>query len=133
MGHLSLECLMDTVAHVRPWMLWLALTIPSLGNCAGWRRASMPYPASFEPRQQVQVWYNGRNVLWHGVELRGDSIRGIPYHRPLDCDSCRLALPLPVDSLRLGSLERVGWFVAASPWIVGAALLVYLRWEWGDD
>ena len=28
---------------------------------------------------------------------------------------------------------RVGWLVAASPWILGALLLIYLRASWGSD
>jgi hypothetical protein len=38
-----------------------------------------------------------------------------------------------VDSLRFGSLERVGWLVAASPWVLSALLLIYFRATWGSD
>ena len=104
------------------------------GGLAGWRRAPTPLPPCVAPRQQVQIWPRGHNILWHGVEIRGDTLLGTPYHRPLACDSCRQRLPLAaVDSIRLGSLEQVGWVVAASPWLLGAALLAYLRFSWPSD
>ena len=104
------------------------------GGLAGWRRAPSPLRPSFAPRQQVQIWQREHSLLWHGLEIQGDTLLGIPYHRPLACDSCRQRLPLAeVDSLRLGSLEQVGWVVAVSPWILGAALLAYLRFSWPTD
>ena len=41
-------------------------------------------------------------ALWHAVIVTQDSVSGVPYNRPLDCDSCRQSLPLfQVDSLRM--------------------------------
>jgi hypothetical protein len=103
------------------------------GGLAGWERAPVPIPDSFALRQQVQVWRGDHSLIWHAVERQDSTLSGIPYHRPPDCDSCREKVPLEtVDSLRLGSLERVGWLVAASPWILGALSLIYLRATWGD-
>jgi hypothetical protein len=82
----------------------------------------------------VQVWHGAHNVVWHGVQRHSDTLTGIPFHRPLDCRGCREALPVAsVDSLRFGSLERVGWLVAASPWVLSALLLIYFRATWGSD
>jgi hypothetical protein len=42
-------------------------------------------------------------LRWHAVVVRHDSISGVPFVRPPDCDSCRRALPLDlVDSVRVG-------------------------------
>jgi hypothetical protein len=105
----------------------VALMSGCAGGVAGWHRVPEPIPPAFAPRQQVQVWQDGRNVLWHGVEVRGNSLTGIPFQQPLSCASCRRNLPLAaVDSLRSGNMERVGWLMVASPWLLGAACLLYL-------
>jgi hypothetical protein len=62
------------------------------------------------PRQQVQVWSGDRAQQWHAVVVTNDSVSGIPFVRPVSCDSCRLALPrAAVDSLRLGSPSTGFW------------------------
>jgi hypothetical protein len=122
--------------HLRAFRLGLATLLLNscAGGLAGWHRASGPLPASFPPRQQVQVWQGTRHTLWHGVQVQSDTIGGIPFQRGLDCDTCRQRLPLvAIDSVRLGSLERVGWIVAASPWLISATLLICLRASWGSD
>jgi hypothetical protein len=36
-----------------------------------------------------------------------DSVTGVPFHLPPDCDSCRVAVArTTVDSMRLGNKER---------------------------
>ncbi len=80
----------------------------------------------------MQLWQGGKSTLWHGVEIRGDTISGISFHRPLESADERQYLPLTtLDSVRLGNLKRVGALVAASPFLLAAALLVYLRLAWG--
>lgn len=38
----------------------------------------------------------------HGLTVLADSLRGIPSPAPLDCDSCRVAVPrAEVDSIRV--------------------------------
>lgn len=125
-----------TAGRARGRLPWAAAATFLLSGCAGglagWNRVPPPLPAAFETRQQVQVWQGSRNTIWHGVQIRADTISGIPYHRPLESDSSRRHLPLAtVDSVRLGSLQRVGALVAASPWLIAAALLVYFRLAWG--
>ncbi len=40
---------------------------------------------------------------WHAVMVNRDSLSGIPYNKPLDCDSCRRSISLiEVDSLKKG-------------------------------
>ena len=66
----------------------------------------------------MQIWHKDGKVEWHGVSVSVDSIHGIPYHRPLSCDSCRVAIARAhVDSVRIGNKEKtlfliVGVFVA---------------------
>lgn len=77
---------------------------------AGWRSLPTPWPADIAPTQQVQVWSQQHALQLHGVRLSTDSITGIPFHRPLDCDSCRVALSRrQVDSLRVGNPTSGFW------------------------
>jgi len=40
---------------------------------------------------------------WRAVTVNRDALSGIPYNKPLDCDSCRRSIPLiEVDSLKKG-------------------------------
>ena len=65
---------------------------------------------SFPPRQQVQVWRQGKAWRLHGVAIGSDSVTGVPFLAPLPCDSCRIAIPrAAVDSLRLGNPSAGFW------------------------
>jgi hypothetical protein len=49
---------------------------------------------------EVRIWTHGHLLRWHAVSMLVDSITGIPYKSPLDCDSCRQAIPrAEVDSV----------------------------------
>jgi hypothetical protein len=88
---------------------WL-LALSQAGCGAGWRRTGELQPGPLPPRQQFEVWHNGRAERMHAVLLTADSISGIPYLRPEDCDTCRVALArTAVDSVRLGHPERGFW------------------------
>jgi len=90
--------------------------------CTLWERLDDLSPAdSLLPRQQVQVWSGGQASLWHAVRIGDDSIRGVPYHLPPTCDSCRVAIArASVDSLRLGDQEGSGML-----WI-GSLVVLFL-------
>lgn len=91
---------------------------------AGWHRQSPEPRQAINPRQQVQVWTAGRAQRWHGLEVTGDSVSGIPFQQALSCDSCRIAMPAAaVDSIRYGN--PTGGFWNAVGTSVGAMLLVY--------
>ena len=103
----------------RAFLFLLGLAMAVSGCAAGWHRIDDLRPRALPARTQVQVWQGKRNTLLHGVSLDGETIRGVPFTRPADCDSCRVTVPLgTVDSLRTGSLET-GFARSA-----GAALLV---------
>lgn len=80
------------------------------------------------PRQQVQVWLHGTALQWHAVRLTADSISGVPFLQPVECDSCRTRIArAEVDSLRLGN--PVGGFwrkVGLASAIVFIPSLIYV-------
>ena len=62
-------------------------------------------------------------VRWHGVTVTTDSMSGIPFQRPLDCDSCRVAVELTtIDSVRIGSPEGAFWKSAGLVYLFMLAL-----------
>ncbi len=79
-----------------------------VGGCApdGWYRTTLPQPLvsrSLHRHAQFQVWSHGNMARWHAVMVNRDSLSGIPYNKPLDCDSCRRSISLiEVDSLKKG-------------------------------
>jgi len=87
-----------------------ATAILACGCGAGWHQPA-PVPLGALPaRQQVQVWQGGTALRWHADLHLLDSVSGIPFQRPVACDSCRIALPrASVDSLRLGSPVAGFW------------------------
>lgn len=77
---------------------------------AGWHRPRSELPAILPPRQQVQVWQHGSALQWHAVRLTADSVSGVSFIKPVECDSCRVRLPrATVDSLRLGNPVAGFW------------------------
>lgn len=112
------------IRTLTPALAFLLLT-QSCG--AGWRRVS-----EFEglvPRQQVQVWHQGQALRWHALEVRPDSVSGIPYHRPITCDSCRLAVPRgAVDSIRVGDPVDGFWKTVAL--VAGVAVGAGIAYCW---
>jgi hypothetical protein len=120
------------------FILWNVGFLSLLTGCAGglgaWHRTELTPPQQFKPRQQVQVWHDDGADLWHGVRTLRDSLSGIPYHRPLECDSCRVSLPLAaIDSVGLGDLERAGMILGALPFVALGAAVIAMRLSWGDD
>ena len=103
------------MTHRRSWlqrstagMLALCLTTESCG--AGWRLPPGGPPIPLPARQQVQVWMAGSAQQWHAVSITRDSVTGIPYFKPVSCDSCRLGvLATRVDSIRLGNPVAGFW------------------------
>jgi len=86
-------------------MTWAMPTLPALllQACgAGWHRTDIVTPES--PRQQVEIWQGQSAQRWHAVRVTDSTVTGIPFIRPIDCDSCRSTVPrASVDSIRLGN------------------------------
>lgn len=88
-------------------LLILTIAASQVGCGAGWNAVRQPWPDSLPPRQQVQVWQHGAKLQLHALRVSTDSISGVPFHEPIECDSCRVTVPrIEVDSLRRGSPER---------------------------
>lgn len=106
------------------------LGLSTLGCGAGWHQPAQLAPGALKPRQQVQVWSGGRAVRWHGVVVRTDSVSGVPYSKPLPCDSCRRAIPLAsVDSVRVGNPVAGFWKTFGLALAVPMGLLVLYCWD----
>jgi hypothetical protein len=78
---------------------------------AGWHRVEVGPEGELPKRQQVQVWTGQGSRVLHALRLGPDSLTGVPFHLPPDCDSCRVAVPSgTVDSIRLAArnVERSG-------------------------
>jgi hypothetical protein len=98
------------------------------GCGGGWHRVEPKPEQDYPPRQQVQVWSNGKARVLHGVSLIGDSLIGIPYHQSLECDSCAVSVPLArVDSLRLGNMER-GAYRSIGVGFLAVSVLTGILW-----
>ena len=88
----------------------LALPAVLVGCSPGWHRVTPSPSAALATRQQFQIWSHGRAYQWHGVRVSGDSVSGVPFTRPPDCDSCRVQVALSdVDSLRAGNSVAGFW------------------------
>ena len=87
------------------WILSSSLVLAACG--AGWHRLEDLTPRALPVRQQVQLWTRRQPRVLHAVILGPDSVSGVPFHRPPDCDSCRVVIARSgVDSMRLGNRER---------------------------
>jgi hypothetical protein len=108
----------------RSGILLLAVLLTN-GCGAGWHHEPLQPMRTVDPRQQVQVWANGKVLRWHALQLHQDSISGLPYVAALTCDSCRQTLPLAgVDSLRYGNPSAGFWKTIGV--IMGSWLLIAL-------
>jgi hypothetical protein len=101
---------------------------------AGWQREEVAPRGELPRRQQVQVWTGQRSRVLHGVRLGPDSLTGVPFHLPPDCDRCRVALPrAAVDSIRLGNQERGALRSLALGYVAVGAAAVLLYFSVGTD
>jgi hypothetical protein len=81
-----------------------ASLLPLWACGAGWHRIDPAVPSTLAPRQQVQVWQGRQPLRLHAIRVDHDSVSGVPFQKPADCDSCRISLPSStVDSLRAGN------------------------------
>ena len=99
-----------------------------LPGCAGPRRVDPISPGIMPARQMVEVWRGRRAVTLHGVEIEERELTGIPYFKPVQCDSCRLTIPLDqVDSLNIVSGDENA--LLGTGMVIGTFLTVLLAWR----
>ena len=85
-------------AHLLPFLV-LALA----GCGAGWHRVETTPDATVDPRTQYLVYHAGAADRWHALRVTADSVSGVPWLAPVECDSCRVTLAsVAVDSLKEG-------------------------------
>jgi hypothetical protein len=102
--------------------LGVGVALAAAGCSAGWERHALDSPTPLAARQQVQVWHGGHASLLHGLRIDSIAVSGIPYHKPLSCDSCLVVIPrAEVDSLRTGDLSMGLWRSVA---LVGGVIIV---------
>jgi hypothetical protein len=90
------------------WGLSTVVLLLLVSACgAGWRREELSPERRLPPRQQVQLWLGDEARILHAVIVGPDSVSGVPFHQPPDCDTCRVVVAnSAVDSMRLGNQER---------------------------
>jgi hypothetical protein len=96
----------STAQRLRPlrFNFLLATLLPQAACSAGWHRIEPVVPSKLAKRQQVQVWQGRERLQLHAIRVDHDSVSGVPFHKPVDCDSCRISLPSStVDSMRAGN------------------------------
>ena len=107
---------------------FLATLLPQAACSAGWHRIEPVVPSSLPEGQQVQVWQGRERLQLHAIRVEHDSVSGVPFQKPRDCDSCRVSVPnSSVDSVRAGDptaafLKSVGLTLGA--WLA-LGLLTY--------
>jgi hypothetical protein len=100
----------------------LGTLLPQAACGAGWHRIEPVAPQSLPERQQIELWQGSHRLQLHAVKLLKDSISGVPYVKPPECDSCRVSMPTSsVDSLRAGNPTGGFWKTAG---LVVAGMLV---------
>lgn len=110
-------------AHYRASLIATALLLSATGCGPGWQTVPVTDPKVLQPRQQAQIWMADRMVRLHAIRIGPDSVCGIPYLQPLDCDSCRVAFSREqVDSIRVG--DPPGGFWATVSLILAVGLVV---------
>lgn len=120
-------------------LLGILLLVPQVACGAGWHRITPAAPTKLPSRQQVEVWQVGRVQRLHAVRLTDDSLSGVPFVKPPDCDSCRVAVPLSaVDSLRTGNptagfWETVGLTLVGTLGVVVVGCLTIERCNFGGN
>jgi len=111
-----------------------ALALACSACSAGWSRRPLESLQTVPARQQVQVWRGGRASIFHGIRVDSTTIRGIPYQKRVDCDSCYVVIPrAEVDSVRYGDLADGLWKSVAltAGLFVGAGIVYCLKRDCG--
>lgn len=100
-----------------------------LSGCASSPKPVSPAPSrALSPRDRVEVWTGGTSHLLHGVRFTADSVTGVPYLRPPDCDSCRVSLTLStVDSMKTAPGEGNAIAGVFAPVVFLAAFMIVWR------
>jgi hypothetical protein len=74
------------------------------------------------------VWTGGRSLRLHGVHFRNDTLTGVPFTSPPECDSCRVRIALAaIDSVQVGGTDTRPIVLALIP--IALVALLLLTWH----
>ena len=72
-----------------------------LTSCMTWRLQPQGLEPDLPPYERRQIWVRDLPAVLHGIELRGDTMRGVPVPQSYDCERCALYWPRSaIDSVR---------------------------------
>ena|SRR5690349_11295773 len=127
----SFEALLNRMRAFIPPSFSVALVVALTVSCsAGWHQPSAVGPSTLPARQQVQVWQQHTVLRWHAVNVTADSVSGIPFVQPIECERCRIAVPrASVDSLRVGNPVAGFWKSVGLGVATVVALGVIICWK----
>src|SRR4051812_26081916 len=104
-------------------MVAAAISILSLNACYTWRADNNALNGSHSSRDQFEVWAQDKSRPVHGLRVNGDTVSGVPFTLPANCDSCRIRwLRSDIDSVRARHENPLG----STLLILSAAALVWL-------
>lgn len=75
----------------RSWSVTLLLVAGCAPSGTGWAVDQVPTPLPAEERYEVLT--RRGSYLLHAVTLDADSLRGVQWGKPADCQECRVAVP----------------------------------------
>jgi len=101
----------DSTLSRSPIAACLAVLVIVQSACgAGWRQPPAFPTSSPPPRQQAQVFTGGRVLQLHAIHVSADTLSGVPFLRPIGCDSCRIRIArTEIGSLRFGDPTAGLW------------------------
>lgn len=90
-----------------------------LAGCAGWWPLEPQHPAALRPGDILEFHARGQAVRLHAVRFAHDSLSGVPWLQPKECDSCRVqyAVDEAADA-RIGHPETTGWVLFILPFVL---------------
>ena len=104
------------------------MLLVSLTCCTPWSRTRPPFPAEYPTRRQVKVWTATQSVRLHSVRFRNDTLSGVPFTLPPDCDSCRVSLAMTaIDSIQTGGSDTGPILLAMTPIAIVVLLLLTIH------
>jgi len=107
------------------WTLALLIGMTAMG-CQRWRVDSQATAQPVPERRRFEIWMGRQSQVVHGVQVRGDSIRAVPYWRPPACDSCAVYFQrAAIDSIRVQKVDNLRTGLAVG---LATAMMVVGYW-----
>ena len=99
----------------------VATALSAAGCSTYWGQRPLDQPTPVDSNHPVWIWSRGAVNKWYGVVVTQDSVSGVSYEMPLNCNSCRRILPrTQVDSIKVG---YAGSHTTAKDVVVGVGVV----------